>query len=194
MCFCGFPSTCVCLFSLFCYGFCLCLGEHFLGLVLWWLSLQIFSQKGGEKVLSEKGCDAVSDVCCFRYCLEVSKKMSWRMVFVFCVTCVLSYEHSCDLCSELPGLTDWLWLSFILCQLLTGDCCESMGAFFSYATIGLLWEDRLFFSGGVFYISPEKIPSLRGSVSHLLPHVHNMTDRSFVAEVLAASKMSYAMS
>ena len=34
----------------------------------------------------------------------------------FFVTCDLSYEHSCDLCSELPGVVEVLVFSFLLCS------------------------------------------------------------------------------
>ena len=60
----------------------------------------IFDQKGGESY-----CSDGSGVCSSRYITNMSNRMSNPMFVWTCfVTCDLSYEHNCDLSSELPGV------------------------------------------------------------------------------------------
>ena len=72
----------------------------------------IFDQKGGESY-----CSDGSGVCSSRYVTNtnMSNWMSDPMSVWTCfVTCDLSYEHSYDMCSELPRVMGDLVLSFLL--------------------------------------------------------------------------------
>ena len=110
-----------------------------------------FLAKKGEKGFAQMVDleSALPDVLqrCRRGCLSL------RMVVksLWLVSWVMNTVVTCVLSYQ-----GW-WL---ICQGRLGASDQIMSAEISYATIGLLWQ---------------KIPGLRGSVSYLLPRVHQMT-------------------